>query len=159
MTKLLLMAIVLAAACEAPNRHRDVSGVTPGVDTPVGPIPGPGEATQTNPNPYSDRDPVVIEEGFKLFQHYNCAGCHGDHAGGGMGPSLRDLDWMYGDTDAQIFDSISEGRAHGMPAWGAKLPEDQVWKLVTYIRSLRTKDEPDKPYMATDSEAPPEAIK
>jgi cytochrome c oxidase cbb3-type subunit 3 len=158
MRTLLLLAAVLAA-CEGNTRHRDTSGVTAAIDTPVGPVPGPGEASQANPNPYSDHDPVVIEDGYRLFQHYNCAGCHGDHAGGGMGPSLRDLDWMYGDTDALIFDSITEGRGHGMPAWGTKLPEDQVWKLVVYIRSLRTAQEPDKPAIAEDIRAPLEGIK
>jgi cytochrome c oxidase cbb3-type subunit 3 len=75
----------------------------------------------------------------------NCYGCHGGRAGGGMGPSLRDQQWLYGDTPADIFDSISEGRGNGMPAWGTKLPPDVIWKLVTYIQSLRTANEPDAP--------------
>ena len=58
-----------------------------------------------------------------------------------MGPSLRDVDWLYGDAEAQIFSSIAEGRAHSMPAWGTKLNEDQVSKLVAYIKSLRTPNE------------------
>ena len=61
-----------------------------------------------------------------------------------MGPSLRDEDWIYGSTDAQVFNSVAEGRAHGMPAWG-KLPEAQIWKLVAYIKSLRTPKEPEPP--------------
>jgi cytochrome c oxidase cbb3-type subunit 3 len=32
-----------------------------------------------------------------------------------------------------------------MPAWGTKLTEDQVWKLVAYIKSLRTPAEPNPP--------------
>ena len=56
---------------------------------------------------------AAIAEGRQLFVQMNCSGCHGGRAGGGMGPSLRDVDWIYGDTDAQIFDSIAEGRAHG----------------------------------------------
>ena len=36
-----------------------------------------------------------------------------------MGPSLRDADWIYGSSPANIYSSISEGRAKGMPAWGA----------------------------------------
>lgn len=95
-------------------------------------------------NPYG-QEQVVLSEGRRLFESYNCAGCHGDHAGGGMGPSLRDQDWIYGGSSAQIFNSIAEGRAHGMPAWGTKLPEDQIWKLVAYIKSLRTSKEPDSP--------------
>ncbi len=50
-----------------------------------------------------------------------------------MGPSLRDPDWMYGSSECHVFSSIAEGRAHGMPAWGTKLPQDQIWKLVAYI--------------------------
>ncbi len=32
-----------------------------------------------------------------------------------------------------------------MPSWGMKLTEDEVWKLVAYIKSLRTPDEIDPP--------------
>jgi cytochrome c oxidase cbb3-type subunit 3 len=62
-----------------------------------------------------------------------------------MGPSLRDTDWIYGNRDAQIFSSISEGRGHGMPAWHSRLDVDQVWRLVTYIGSMRTRNEPEPP--------------
>jgi cytochrome c oxidase cbb3-type subunit 3 len=95
-------------------------------------------------NPYAD-DRTVLPEGRRLFVWYNCAGCHGDHAGGGMGPSLRDSTWIYGGRDADVFASISDGRTKGMPAWGTKLPPDQIWKIVTYIKSMRTPDEPDPP--------------
>ena len=55
-----------------------------------------------------------------------------------MGPSLRDETWIYGNQDSQIFDSIAQGRSKGMPAWGTKIPEDQIWQLVAYIKSMRT---------------------
>jgi hypothetical protein len=32
-----------------------------------------------------------------------------------------------------------------MPAWGTKIPEDQIWKLVTYIQTLNTSQEVDPP--------------
>ena len=86
-----------------------------------------------------------MQEGRQLFVQFNCYGCHGGRAGGGMGPSLRDQDWIYGSDDAQVFDSISRGRANGMPAWGQRLPDDVIWKLVTYVKSLRTPQEPDPP--------------
>jgi cytochrome c oxidase cbb3-type subunit 3 len=154
---LILVALVLAG-CNSDTRLREASGAMPGVDTPVGPVPGPGAAAHSNPNPYSPVDPVAVVEGRRLFKAYNCHGCHGEHGGGGMAPSLRDVDWLYGDTDPQIFDSIAEGRGHGMPAWGTKLPEDQLWKLVAYIRSMRTDNEPDKPSMAEKAKAPPSAV-
>jgi len=31
-----------------------------------------------------------------------------------------------------------------MPAWGGRIPEDQIWQLISYIRSLRTPLEPDR---------------
>jgi cytochrome c oxidase cbb3-type subunit 3 len=62
-----------------------------------------------------------------------------------MGPSLRDEAWMYGGEPARVFSSIAEGRSNGMPAWGSKLAENQVWKLATYVKSLRTQQEPEPP--------------
>ena len=64
-----------------------------------------------------------MSEGRELFVRMNCSGCHGGRAGGGMGPSLRDEDWLYGNTDQQIFSTILEGRAHGMPSWGTEADE------------------------------------
>jgi cytochrome c oxidase cbb3-type subunit 3 len=101
-------------------------------------------------NPFG-QDPMTLNAGRLYFNRYNCSGCHGGHAGGGMGPSLRDESWIYGNDDAQIFGSISEGRAHGMPAWGMKLPDEVIWKLVAYIKSLRTPEEPEPP----DQTVPP----
>jgi cytochrome c oxidase cbb3-type subunit 3 len=62
-----------------------------------------------------------------------------------MGPSLRDAVWIYGSTDANVFDSIAQGRSEGMPAWGTKLPQTQIWQLVAYVKSLRTPNEPNPP--------------
>ena len=80
-----------------------------------------------------------------LFVGMNCAGCHGEHGGGGMGPSLRDDVWLYGGQAGQIFDSIAQGRANGMPAWGTLLPADLIWNITAYVESLRTDHEPDPP--------------
>jgi cytochrome c oxidase cbb3-type subunit 3 len=112
---------------------------------PVGPVPGPAKSSQGEvKNPYAD-DPQALTEGRRMFVVFNCSGCHGGRAGGGMGPSLRDESWIYGKEAADIFDSIAAGRAHGMPAWGAMLPPKQIWQLVAYIQSLRTPQEPDAP--------------
>jgi cytochrome c oxidase cbb3-type subunit 3 len=110
----------------------------------VGPIPGAPENVHYRQNPY-ETDPVALQDGRRLFDWYNCSGCHGGHAGGGMGPSLRDPTWLYGDRDDQIFDSIAQGRSKGMPAWGSKIPEAQIWELVAYIKSMGTPIEPDPP--------------
>lgn len=110
----------------------------------VGPIPGTERRAHEPRNPLRDAD-GVLRDGRKLFVVMNCSGCHGGRAGGGMGPSLRDEVWLYGDSDGQIFDSIAQGRNFGMPAWGTQLPESEIWKLVAYVQSLRTPQEPDAP--------------
>ena len=113
-------------------------------------------------NPYNG-NPQAIAEGRRIFLQYNCVGCHGGRAGGGMGPNLRDSLWTYGNSDTQIFADLVEGRPAGMPAWGGKLTEDQMWKLVAYIDALATPLEPDPPppnptpSTADQNSAPPSA--
>lgn len=119
-------------------------GSPPAVEVPVGPVPGPGQESSMPVDPYQGNT-VALAEGRQLFVQYNCYGCHGGHGGGGMGPSLRDQAWIYGSSDARVFDSIAAGRAHGMPAWGTKIPRDQIWKLVAYIKAMGTPLEPAPP--------------
>jgi cytochrome c oxidase cbb3-type subunit 3 len=76
-----------------------------------------------------------IAEGKRLFDQFNCSGCHA-HGGGGMGPPLMDSEWIYGAHPANIFASIVEGRANGMPSWRGKIPDTQVWQLVAYVQSM-----------------------
>jgi cytochrome c oxidase cbb3-type subunit III len=144
MRRLFLLAPLLAAGCGLAPVETASEGAPPAIVTPIGPLPGPGQQSEFKKNPFSG-DQIAMTEGRKLFLRYNCYGCHGGRAGGGMGPSLRDPDWIYGNSEAHIFSSIVYGRAHGMPAWGTKVPENQVWQLVSYIKSLRTPLEPDPP--------------
>ena len=153
---ILVLAVLLPAlfafAC-SDNTSSAANAAPPAIEIPVGPVPGPGKAMQLPTNPY-ENNPVALAEGRRLFNWYNCSGCHGGHAGGGMGPSLRDESiFQYGSDPAHIFATISEGRAKGMPAWGTKIPEDQIWKLVAYIKSLRTPQEPDPPVVPAEPEA------
>lgn len=53
-----------------------------------------------------------------------------------MGPSLADGRWHFGGTPGEVFQSIYEGRPDGMPAWGGRIADDQIWRLVAYVRSL-----------------------
>jgi cytochrome c oxidase cbb3-type subunit 3 len=131
---------IFGAACDLTRGTAAPNSAPPPMTTPVGPLPGPRMNVTWRANPYAG-DKTGMSEGLLLFRRMNCAGCHGDHGGGGMGPSLRDVDWVYGSTDAQVFNSIAVGRAHGMPAWGVKMNDDQIWKLVAYIKSFRTRDE------------------
>lgn len=87
-------------------------------------------------NPYTG-DRASAAQGEQLFGAMNCDGCHGGGALGWVGPSLADGRWRFGGSDGAIFQSISYGRPHGMPAYGGLLlSPDAVWKLVTYLQSL-----------------------
>lgn len=86
-------------------------------------------------NPHAG-DAAAVATGEKLFTAYNCIDCHGAGGGGAMGPSLADGRWHFGGSDAEVFESIYQGRPEGMPAWGGMLGRDQVWLLVSYVRSL-----------------------
>jgi cytochrome c oxidase cbb3-type subunit 3 len=94
---------------------------------------GPLAGQQVN-NPFHG-NAYGISEGQRLFSWYNCSGCH-SHGGGGMGPPLIKKDWIYGGEPENLFDTIVKGRPNGMPTWGGRIPEYQVWQLVAYIRSL-----------------------
>jgi len=84
-------------------------------------------------NPYAG-DRRAREEGERLFETH-CAGCHGKEGRGGFGPNLRGPK-KYGDTDAALFATVSEGRPGGMPSFGSSLGPDRIWKVVAYIRHL-----------------------
>lgn len=85
-------------------------------------------------NPYNG-SAYDISEGQRLFDWYNCSGCHA-HGGGGIGPPLIKTQWIYGGEPANIFDTIVKGRPNGMPAWGGRIPEYQIWQLVAFVRSM-----------------------
>lgn len=74
-------------------------------------------------------------EGKRLFTAYNCSGCHAN-GGGGIGPPLMDDEWIYGFLPGNIYSSILDGRANGMPSFRNKIPEYQVWQLVAYVQSM-----------------------
>jgi cytochrome c oxidase cbb3-type subunit 3 len=139
-----------AQGVAATASHKDTMPARPAralsvAQGPVGPVPGPLGANKVRAqNPYGN-DPEALETGRELFVAYNCSGCHGGHAGGGMGPSLRDATWIYGGTSSDIFNSIASGRANGMPAWGPYLSPTSIWQLVAYIQSMRTPQEPEPP--------------
>ncbi|HKR62767.1 MAG TPA: c-type cytochrome [Thermoanaerobaculia bacterium] len=76
-----------------------------------------------------------LSEGKRLYSAYNCNGCHAN-GGGGIGPPLIDDEWIYGSQPENIHDTIVEGRAQGMPSYGGKIPDYQIWEIAAYVRSM-----------------------
>jgi cytochrome c oxidase cbb3-type subunit III len=82
-----------------------------------------------------EENAYALSEGKRLFDAFNCSGCH-FHGGGGIGPPLMDDEWIYGSEPANIFATIVEGRPNGMPSFRGKIPDYQVWQLAAYVRSM-----------------------
>jgi cytochrome c oxidase cbb3-type subunit 3 len=118
MSGLLPVALMLAG-CEREQRRFD----------PATPAPAPGETVRQERNAYD------VSQGKRLYRWYNCNGCHAA-GGGGMGPPLMDARWRYGGETAQIVQSILHGRPAGMPAFAGRIPDEQVWKIAAYVRSM-----------------------
>src|SRR4051812_39826001 len=97
-------------------------------------LPAAAQASDTPDNPFA-RDPNAPAAGRALFNS-TCAACHGQGATGGRGPDLTSGRFVHGGGDYEIFQTIRGGVAGTeMPSFAA-LPADDVWRLVTYIKSL-----------------------
>ena len=141
----LLLCVAVAAACNRAAATPNVIETPPVVQVPVGPLPGRAVDQLEGPsNPFKE-DGQALADGRRFFVSYNCSGCHGDHGGGGMGPSLRDETWIHGGSDAHIANSIAQGRPFGMPAWRKMLTDAQIWQIAAYVKSMRTNREPEPP--------------
>ena len=87
-------------------------------------------------NPYMG-NPEAIKEGRTLYLQNGCSGCHGVMGGGGMGVPLIDDVWVFGSDDATLFRLIKgQIPEQTMPMVFAGMEDDQVWKILAYIRSL-----------------------
>jgi cytochrome c oxidase cbb3-type subunit 3 len=95
-------------------------------------------------NPYAG-DAKVAQLGEYQFRS-NCAFCHGLGArGGGRGPDLTKANKRHGTSDAEIFHNIHDGiSGTAMPAAtnggiGVGMSDEEIWQVVTYIRSVEKK--------------------
>ena len=142
------VASLLVLACEREDRQLHQSAeaskppiaIGPAAATPrltsvqAGPSAGPSISEPRTTNPDESRA-YDVAQGKQWFKWYNCNGCHAD-GGGDKGPALMDDLWIYGAQPQNIFASIVEGRPNGMPSFGRRIPEAQVWQLVAYVRSM-----------------------
>lgn len=83
------------------------------------------------------QDEFMMISSHGIFER-NCAACHGP-AGEGMAnrfPNLRDADWQWGGTAAQIEQTIRQGRRANMPAWSSTLDDQRIISVIDYVRSL-----------------------
>jgi cytochrome c oxidase cbb3-type subunit 3 len=140
-TEPVFVAALLLAGC-GNSAHQPPPPGAPGgegmVSVPAsGLVPGGGKLPN-QPDPRAATyygSAAAVVNGMRLYKQYNCSGCH-FNGGGGIGPPLMDQVWIYGGRLDQIFNTIYQGRPNGMPAWGGKIPEDQMWQIAAYVRSM-----------------------
>jgi putative heme-binding domain-containing protein len=80
------------------------------------------------------RSPATIAAGEKLFVNA-CAGCHGTTGEGGRGPNLSDGTLIRRSANQRLYGSIKNG-VPGTDMPGFPLPEDKIWSIIAYMRSL-----------------------
>ena len=73
----------------------------------------------------------------------NCASCHGDKGQGtlGMAPNLTDDVWLWGNSEKNIIDTITNGHTNEMPAWNTFLDEDKLHLMTAYVWGLAPKEQ------------------
>ena len=130
---LVLMSIMILAACGTSSGSTDSDS-----ETPLATVPAE-YAGKTNP--YGTE---MAAEGAKTFQS-SCEMCHGPE-GRGDGPAGQSLDprpknlavLQKGAGDDFLFWRISEGKpGTSMIAWKGILSEEQIWQVVSFIRTLK----------------------
>lgn len=86
-------------------------------------------------NPFAD-EASAVAAGAKLYRQ-NCASCHGHDATGlSTRPSLHS-ERVRAATEGELEWLLKNGSMkNGMPSW-SRLPEQQRWQIVSYLKSLQ----------------------
>jgi cytochrome c oxidase cbb3-type subunit 3 len=88
-------------------------------------------------------DTVAAARGGEKFAML-CAACHGADGTGNQAlgaPNLTDNIWLYGGSEARVYETIAKGRNGMMPAHADFLGKDKVHLLAAYVYSLSTGQE------------------
>ena len=91
--------------------------------------------------------PTSIAAGKALYDK-QCVSCHGA-TGKGDGKSgalltpkpsdLADASWKHGPSDGEIYTLIKDGSKNtGMKGYASKMTAQEMWSVVTYLRTLKT---------------------
>lgn len=74
-------------------------------------------------------------EGRRLYLKLNCAGCHGNAGGGGMGPPVaREAE--------EVRAAVLNGEGKGMRSYAGYVNDTDIANLAAYLRSIGTPSEP-----------------
>ncbi|MCB9758501.1 MAG: c-type cytochrome [Alphaproteobacteria bacterium] len=72
----------------------------------------------------------------KAVYDANCVACHGPNLEGGIGPNLKDSEWVHGGTLTDITRTITEGVPEkGMLTWGPILGPQKIAQVASFVYS------------------------
>jgi cytochrome c oxidase cbb3-type subunit III len=136
----LALAGLALAACQREERSYRAHPVATETEEKVSLVPlSPGPSNPTNEISGKGKEfannAYHMSQGKTLYKWFNCNGCH-SNGGGGSGPPLMDDIWIYGGSIENIVHTIREGRPNGMPSFRGKIPDDQIWEIAAYVRSM-----------------------
>ncbi len=121
------------------------AGGASGAASPNADAPPAARAAAAPPklNPFTGNADMAAE-GRTLYFEVGCQGCHGGGGGGGMATSVIDDIWTFGSDDEVLFRLIKgEIPDQTMPTVYNVLEDDEVWKILAFIRSVYAGD-PDR---------------
>jgi cytochrome c oxidase cbb3-type subunit 3 len=102
-------------------------------------LAGPALAQPERQNPFKN-DSQAVEAGRGIFRIY-CSPCHGIRAEGGRGPDLTRGVYSAGERDADLLAVISNGvPGTEMPSFSLGLGDENIWRVVSYLRSATRRD-------------------
>lgn len=103
------------------------AGTTAAPETTVGGDSTPDSADTTAA---ADTTTASAVDGEALYND-ECASCHGDDGGGGLGPSLQNLEESFPDQ-SEVVAIVTDGSG-SMPSFGDDLSAEEIDAIVAYI--------------------------
>lgn len=137
------LAILTAAGCskkeEPPPVPSDTGKMMGGGGPMMGGRPGIGGGPMMGGGPGmggrrrgGGGGPVAADAtGDQIYQQ-KC-GCHGPNGAGGNAPKLAGIH----DSEDELTKTVHDGKGR-MPAFGSQLTDDQIKKVVTYIKGIKS---------------------
>lgn len=142
----LIIAAMLATVVTSAAAFADTPKFTSAIDDSPLPItlltgetitPGVQTFYDTGEDPYKG-DTAALAAGKSLYSA-NCQACHLPDGSGQIGPSLIGNTHHYPrfTTDKGIFEIVYGGATGAMQPFGKRLTQDQILKVIAYVRSLK----------------------
>ena len=88
------------------------------------------------------KDDAIIAKGKEIYS-INCAPCHKNDGGGGIGPNLTDEYWLHGGGVKDVYATVKNGVPEkGMVSWSNVLSPEQMRDVSFFILSLKGTNPP-----------------